>query len=744
MGDHGQAISRVLRFGAFELDLRAGELRKQGVRTRLQEQPLQVLLLLLARPGEVVTREELREKLWPADTFVDFEHGLNAAVKRLRDALGDSADSPRFIETLPRRGYRFLLPVDGPARETPPSSSTVVPEQAALFVPRWALAAALPLLLAAIALTWWVSRRPAVTSGALLTRLTSDSGLTTDPAVSPDGKLLAYASDRSGEGNLDIWVQQLTGGEAIRLTRNPADDHEPDFSADGTRIVFRSEREGGGIYVVTALGGEERVIAHQGRRPRFSPDGAEVVYWTGMGGDLVAPGTSKIYVVASTGGPPRQLRPEFVSARHPVWSPDGGRILFLGVREPNPGFLEARAGAWWVTPVHEGEPIETGVLSTLEAHRLTGSATPDRWVAGDRVLFSDRLGDSTNIWQIHLGSTTGHVAGAPERLTFGTGLETQPALAAGERLVFASHSENVDIWSLPVAADEGKVTGELERLTQSVASDYNPYLSANGRTLAFVSFKPNNGDVWVMDLESRKQTAVAATGSNEVWPIVSADGSRAAYVAAVSPDGISNPFYVVPARGGVPQKVCEGCGRLRDWSPDGTRLLYSYGQPRDVTVLNLETGRKTQILRHPQYNLYQSFFSPDGQWITFLEQTGPEHRRLYIVRFRDEAAIPESGWIPVTDGQFSDDKPRFSPDGKLLYFTSDRDGFMCLWAQRLEPATKRPSGAPFPVRHFHSARLSMAGVLLQWHDISVARDRIVLNLAELTGNIWMAQPEAGR
>ena len=103
----------IVRFGVFEVDVRAGELRKSGAKIRVQEQPFQILVMLLERPDEVVTREELRQKLWPADTFVDFEHGVNSAVARLRDLLGDSADSPRFIETLPRRGYRFIGAVNG-------------------------------------------------------------------------------------------------------------------------------------------------------------------------------------------------------------------------------------------------------------------------------------------------------------------------------------------------------------------------------------------------------------------------------------------------------------------------------------------------------------------------------------------------------------------------------------------------------------------------------------------------------
>ncbi len=105
---------RPVRFGVFEVDVRTGELRKQGLKIKLQEQPFQILALLLDRRGEVVTREELQKKLWPADTFVDFDHGLNKAITKIREALGDSADNPRFIETLPRRGYRFIAPVNRP------------------------------------------------------------------------------------------------------------------------------------------------------------------------------------------------------------------------------------------------------------------------------------------------------------------------------------------------------------------------------------------------------------------------------------------------------------------------------------------------------------------------------------------------------------------------------------------------------------------------------------------------------
>jgi len=115
---------RIVRFGSFEADLYTRELRKRGLKLKVQEQPFQVLAMLLARPGELVTREEIRGRLWPQDTFIDFDHGLNAAVRRLRDALNDNAEAPRYVETLPRRGYRFIAPVENRTVDEAPQSET--------------------------------------------------------------------------------------------------------------------------------------------------------------------------------------------------------------------------------------------------------------------------------------------------------------------------------------------------------------------------------------------------------------------------------------------------------------------------------------------------------------------------------------------------------------------------------------------------------------------------------------------
>jgi WD40 repeat protein len=154
-------------------------------------------------------------------------------------------------------------------------------------------------------------------------------------------------------------------------------------------------------------------------------------------------------------------------------------------------------------------------------------------------------------------------------------------------------------------------------------------------------------------------------------------------------------------------------------------------------LLNLASRKQTLLLDSSTASLFQSNFSPDGRWLTF--QAVIPGSRLYIAPFRGESTIPEAQWIAVTDGTYWDDKPRWSPDGKLLYFTSDRDGFVCLWAQRLEPATKKPIGPAFAIYDFHEARRSMLNVGYAQLEISVARDKIVFNLGELTGNLWMAK-----
>jgi len=604
-----------------------------------------------------------------------------------------------------------------------------------------AILAGAVLLVGIVALTWWMARSRAPSPPLILTRLTSDSGLTFAPAISPDGKLLVYASDRSGEGNLDLWVQQVGRGSPIRLTRDPADETEPAFSPDGALIAFRSERNRGGIYLIPSLGGSEpRLIAAQGRRPRFSPDGARVAYYGGVD-------TGKIYLIASGGGAPRQLQEGFVSALHPVWSPDGKQLLFLGWNNPNAPAAERYE--WWVTPVEGGSPVNTGVCVGLERQGFAGPYLPAAWIAdGNQVVFSARLGDSVNLWQIPISPRTGRRAGEPQRLTSGSSLEAQPSVAAaagGSRLlVFSSLNENIDIWALALDANQGKVRGELQRLTQDASAETRASLSADGKKLVFESNRSGNSDLWLKDLETGNLAALTITPADESWPTITADGARVAYRAY---ENQKSALYLIPAvsagQAGVPEKVCEDCDAPWDWLGDGTRILYRRGQPLQIALLDLSSGAKTELLQQPQHDVVHPQFSPDGRWIAFHGGISPDRTRVWVAPFGEGTRVADSRarseWIAVTTGGAFDMAPRWSPDGNLLYFLSDRDGFACIWAQRVDPSTKRPTGPPLNVYHFHRARIALANVGYASLRLGVGRDKIVFSLGERTGNIWLGR-----
>jgi Tol biopolymer transport system component len=169
--------------------------------------------------------------------------------------------------------------------------------------------------------------------------------------------------------NLDIWVQQLAGGEPIRLTHDPADDREPSFSPDGSKIAFRSDRESGGIYVVSTLGGAEQKIAEHGKNPRFSPDGKWIAYWAGERGRWA----SKLYIVASTGGPANEVHPELLFSSDPIWSPDGKNLLFAGSDGKEWGSAFKRYD-WFVASLESGGLVKTGAWQALERQKGSGNA----------------------------------------------------------------------------------------------------------------------------------------------------------------------------------------------------------------------------------------------------------------------------------------------------------------------------------------------------------------------------------
>src|SRR5882724_1399939 len=439
--------SELFRFGTFEVDLRAGELRKNGVRLKLTGQPFQVLAILLERAGEVVTREELQKNLWP-DTFVEVEHNLNSAINKIREALGDSAESPRFVETLPRRGYRFIAAVSGTAdlgrrvntggvvservdsgsvHQRPVGKGAGEPSQEPSRFSKTLKysVAGLLILLAVIAL--WMAERPRLAVPRSLTRVTFDDGLQIGVSWSPDGGFIAYSSDRGGK--FDIWVQQVSGGDPVQITKGPGQHWQPDWSPDGKFIAYRSEEGEGGLFVVPALGGEgqERKISNFGFYPRWSPDSSRILFQTTYLAIL-----NRFYVVGLDGNLPREFLPpgmpqDLPSANSAAWHPDGERISIWRWNGRN-------APDIWTAPLAGGDAVELQIAPKAENQfqQVQEAARDSDWngdfkfswaPSGRAIYFERTFRGARNIWRLDVEPQSWK-ATAVERLTTGVGGDT--------------------------------------------------------------------------------------------------------------------------------------------------------------------------------------------------------------------------------------------------------------------------------------------------------------------------------
>jgi serine/threonine protein kinase len=602
---------------------------------------------------------------------------------------------------------------------------------------RWRRNVAASLALSVVAFiaagVWWATTRTetGVTSASTLTRLTSDLGWTDYPAISRDGKILAYSSDRSGDGHLDIWIQHLRDGAPVRLTRDPGDETEASFSADGSRIAFQSSRDGGGIYVAPTLGGEERLVVRGGFSPRFSPDGRWLAY------GAAEEGGSRIYVTPADGGVPTLVAPGFYRTRAHVWSADGKHLLFWGQRDRD----SAPEGNtdWYVAAVPAGPVVATGARSVLLQERFRafqGLPYPDAWESGggSRILFHGAVGDSSNMWQVAISPQSWSIKVPPERVTFGTTDEASASVTSDGRMVFISRTAGSDIWSLPIDAERGKPLGALQRVTQDSADDYDPTISDDGTSLVFRSRRAGGFAVVLKRIGNSADTVLTRVPADH-FAAISRDGTKVAY--SFHENG-KMPIYIVAAGGGTARRVCDDCGEVKEWSPGSDQILYVTNRdPSGVGLLAIGSAQNDAWLAHPINGIYGPRVSSDGGWVAFNSRTDRRApARVFIANIQRGIVASEAEWIEISsDG----DAPSWSPRATLLYFWSDRDGSPCLWAQHLDPVSKRPSGSPAAVQHFHSRGLSWKNLYVGEPGIAVAHDKIVFNLGEHTGNVWMTE-----
>lgn len=763
MSQRSDTAGRV-RFGPFELDTRTGELQADGGHVILSEQPLRLLLALLDRPGQLVTRDELRQRLWPDDTFVDFEHGLNAAVRRLREALHDSADSPRYVETLPRRGYRFVGKIEAASvagaqsevAETPPGTTAPGPVAHEAVRRQWrrrsTLVLVVGLLLIAAAGSWYalgkrVGDTPATRARELI-RLTFGPGVQTDVTWSPDAQRVAFASDQGG--NFDIWVQPLTGGEAAAISSSPAADTQPVWSPTTDEIVFRSERNGGGLFVIPAAGGAARQLTSFGEHPAWSADGSEVLFRAGIGTIW------HLYTVpAQGGGEPREILSDFLEGGFWNWMaphPDG-RLTFIGVHRIHQGGVFTIGLDGKEPLVVKPSPRLLQTLGWQDLHRVRF-----QWNrAGTAIFLEVPSNDVVSVWKVRVSPVTLEWLSA-ERLTTGVGDATAAAVSPDdERLAFTSQREVVRGWVFPFDPAAGRLTGSGRPVTDEDAVVAHLRLSADGQSLLYDSHRAGTKAVAVMttDVDTGRTRELAG---NARIPVGSRDGTRICYVLSRFKPGASpnsplehNLEHALAIRdhAGTERLVSRWSGYLwpgaDDWTRDGQGILSGYWDPLDpgpvfLVVWPASGGISERpqrvVLRSRNHRFWQARFSPDDRWISFVAEATNEPGRLSL-NIVEATGTTSREWTRIAADHNWPDKPRWSPDGKTLYFLSrGSTGTFNVWGVRMDPSQGRPAGEPFQITHFDGPGITI-DPNVGTAEMDVAGSSLALTMRKVTGNIWI-------
>ena len=738
---------RLLRFGEFELDRDAGELRRNGTRVLLPEQPFRLLTVLLERPGTIATRDELRERLWGTDTFVDFEHGLNAAVKRLRDALGDSAEQPRYIETVPKRGYKFIATIDGVVGTPTAPEATAAPSGRR----RWWLGAGIAVAVVVVGLVaaaFWRVRPaapiPAVSSARNEERLTRGDGLQINPAWSPDGRMIAYAS--TAKGTWDIWIQPVAGGNALQVTKLPGAELNPSWSPDGSTIVFDAG-ETEGIFTVPVLGGEPHHLTSFGAKPQWSPDGRQILF--GATERAVNGEHQRLYLVGTDGRPPRRVLEREISSLDDVrswcWHSDSRRVSLIAARPGHPHGL-------FTLPIEGGAPVETSIPSDVRLN-LWESA----WTADGRSVYvvGWRTDGMTDVWRLSLDSRSLQVQRAERLKAGGASLLGAAISPDGTRLAFALPTSSTRLWRVPLDADATAATGDGTPVTESGGVAGNADLGGDGRSLAYVLAYPGSPstEVRIRDVASGKSRTLASDSHWRRSLQWSRDGQSLAYgiylrtgddsearetAIAVRRMPNSEERVITTRR---PFRAFHAYAFPTDWSPKGDAVLAAsdYLSPHfslalfPVDAAPSAEKSATVVVSDPDYNVWQGNYSPNGRWLAFVANS-LKHGTT-TVEIVPSAGGAAQDWLHVTTSAAAD-KPRWSPDGRRLYYTERGSVGYNVWSVPFDPERGRLTGPASRVTRFTNPD-HLLSPDLGWAEPAISRTFMILPIMERRGSIWM-------
>ncbi|HKN75066.1 MAG TPA: winged helix-turn-helix domain-containing protein [Candidatus Acidoferrum sp.] len=691
------ASKRIVRFAEFELDLRAGELRTNGHHVILPEKPFQILAALLERPGEMVTRDELVKRLWPAGTFVDFNLGLNKAVNRLREVLEDSAEQPRFIGTIPKRGYRFVAPVveEGPAATSKISADVAdslhVPASDSQFVASGGVEAAakqgylkaaalvaftLGIALAAgYALHNWLgrSRKPNIEK-IQVTKLT-DSGKVHRVAISPDGRYVCYAL--WGRNGLGLWLRQVaTGSDTQILPADAVGFSDLSFSPEGNYIYYvRADKNDPGfnyLYVMPVLGGPPRLLVEDIDSPvSFSPNGKQFVYTRGM----PAANANEIRIANADGSGNHLLAtvPNTYAGFQAgaTWSPDGRTIAVPLERSAKQSFT------LYAVSVSDGS-----VRALYSSSKAIGRPL---WLPeGDTLLLV--MGDQSGRGQLW---TISYPKAEIRRVTNDlTNYGTRADLTRDAKVMAAVANQYVaNVWVAPAGHEDSakqitSIALPLMRISESPdgrllavgqdgklwsvradGTERAPFTNAQnadaptpcGRYVVFTASRTTSTDLVRVDGDG-SNPATLVSGDLAGWSLVcTRDGKYVFYTDSRPPHMISR----IPVEGGTPVKIAEILGEMLvgtlTISPDDRFLAYPYEEYTPAPV------RKLEIIPAKGNGPARTIPAPEGaNWVGW----SPDGKNLQYIRTENGAS---NIWeLPLNGG-----KPRqltHFPTGEIFDF----------------------------------------------------------------------------
>jgi len=635
---------RRAQFGIFEADLEAEELRRSGVRVRLQSQPFKLLATLLEHAGEVVSRELLQRELWGADTTVDFDHSLGIAVNKLREALGDSADNPRFVETLAKRGYRFIAPVTvvdpAPAGvATAPAAATPKPAPA---LPWWIAGA---LVLASAALAVFILLRPPERKPYRVVQvtysghvLTNDLDVESFSSSASDGTRIYFS--HMDNGNPALAVALAANGEISRM-HLPSEIGAPligSLSPDGSQLVVRSHLQPEpeqALWIVPTLGGDARrvpnVLAHDAT---WMPDGQHL---------LVASG-NQVVEMGEDGADPHLLLTAPGLAFWLRWSPDGTRLRYT-VRDPKQQTSELWEAAADGSHAH---PLLPGW--SQPASECCGSWTPD----GQNYVFQSSHSGHSEIWLLR--EKPWYLADRkPRQITNGP-LEYQAPSTApgGDRIYFIGATAQFEL--LRAMPHSTTFTSVEPNLSAASLAEFSP----DGKWVVWVNAADNS--LWRSRIDGSERIELTTTLQHIFAMKWSPDNRRLAVMG--EEPGKPWKIYLIDAEGGKLTPILNEDRNEADpdWSPDGQSIVFGRlpsrmdsTQPKAIYILNLATHQAEEI--PGSAGLFSPRLSPDGRYIAAM----PLDQKALMLY--DRAA---GRWTTLTQQGVGD--PTWSHDGREVYF----------------------------------------------------------------------------